>query len=87
MSERYSRRFSATRITTLVAFCAAMVISSHAQTFTKLVDLTRTTGEFPASPLVLGLDGNLYGTTVECRRVRWRLVFSAHSVGDVYQAL
>jgi uncharacterized repeat protein (TIGR03803 family) len=40
-----------------------MVISSHAQTFTKLVDLTRTTGEFPASPLVLGLDGNLYGTT------------------------
>jgi uncharacterized repeat protein (TIGR03803 family) len=46
----------------IVFFCVAMAIAAQAQ-FTKLVDLTPTTGEFPASPLVQGLDGNLYGTT------------------------
>jgi uncharacterized repeat protein (TIGR03803 family) len=49
-------------ICAIVFFCAAVVVASQAQ-FTKLVDLTPTTGEFPASPLVQGLDGNLYGTT------------------------
>ena len=49
-------------ICAVVFFCAAIAIASQAQ-FTKLADLTPTTGEFPHSPLVQGLDGNLYGTT------------------------
>lgn len=52
-----------TRVSNLVLVCAVMVSSAFGQTFTKLVDLTPATGEFPASPLVQGLDGNLYGTT------------------------
>jgi uncharacterized repeat protein (TIGR03803 family) len=64
VSERRSTRCSAhTRVSTLLFLWATMVISAHTQTFTKLLDLTPTTGEFPASPLVQGLDGNLYGTT------------------------
>jgi uncharacterized repeat protein (TIGR03803 family) len=39
-----------------------MVISTHAQTFTSLFNFTTPTGVDPLSPLVQGLDGNLYGT-------------------------
>ncbi len=64
MSERRSTRCSApTRISTLLLFCATMVISAHAQTFTKLADLNGTTGKEPLSALTQGFDGNLYGTT------------------------
>jgi uncharacterized repeat protein (TIGR03803 family) len=63
MSKHRSVRFSATaRVSTLLLLCGAMVISSHAQTFTSLFTLTTPTGVDPLSPLVQGLDGNLYGT-------------------------
>jgi uncharacterized repeat protein (TIGR03803 family) len=63
-SNRGRNRRACRHICAVVFFCAAMAIASQAQ-FTKLVDLTTTTGEFPRSPLVQGLDGNLYGTTFE----------------------
>src|ERR1700675_1588999 len=63
MSEHRNVRFSAiARVSTLLLFCGAMVISSHAQTFTSLFNFTTPSGVDPLSPLVQGLDGNLYGT-------------------------
>jgi uncharacterized repeat protein (TIGR03803 family) len=44
-------------------FCAAMAISSRAQTFTTLASFDNKNGSFSQAPLVQGLDGNLYGTT------------------------
>jgi uncharacterized repeat protein (TIGR03803 family) len=46
----------------LILLCT-VTVTSQAQTFTKLVDLSPATGEYPQSPLTQGVDGNLYGTT------------------------
>jgi uncharacterized repeat protein (TIGR03803 family) len=63
MSEHRSIRFSAiARVFRLFLFCGAMAISSQAQTFTVLFNLTTPTGVDPLSPLVQGIDGNYYGT-------------------------
>lgn len=43
-------------------FCATTAVSSPGQTFTKVADLTTTSGTNVQYPLVQGFDGNLYGT-------------------------
>ncbi len=43
-------------------FCATTAVSSPGQTFTKVADLTATSGTNVQYPLVQGFDGNLYGT-------------------------
>lgn len=48
---------------TLVTLILCLAISAPAQTFTKLADFQGTNGDYPLSPLVQGMDGNLYGTT------------------------
>ena len=47
----------------VILFCAAMAVAAQAQ-FTKLVDFTKANGAAPQAPLVQGLDGNFYGTSV-----------------------
>lgn len=47
----------------LILFCAAMVVPSQAQTYTTLFNFEGTNGSKPSSPLVQGLDGQLYGAT------------------------
>jgi uncharacterized repeat protein (TIGR03803 family) len=51
------------KVLLLCAFCAAMAIGSPAQNFGTLVSFNGTNGALPDSPLVQGIDGNLYGTT------------------------
>lgn len=43
--------------------CAAAAIGSSAQTFTSLFSFDGRHGGFPATPLIQGLDGAMYGTT------------------------
>jgi uncharacterized repeat protein (TIGR03803 family) len=50
------------KLVVLFIFCAA--ICSSAQTFTTIANFNETNGSFPTGPLVLGLDGNYYGTTL-----------------------
>lgn len=50
---------------TLSLFCAASVSNAYAQTLTTLVTFNGTNGEQPESPLLQGLDGNIYGTTLD----------------------
>jgi uncharacterized repeat protein (TIGR03803 family) len=46
-------------------FCLLGAITSSAQTFKSLVNFNGTNGEYPYyGPLVQGLDGNFYGTTL-----------------------
>jgi uncharacterized repeat protein (TIGR03803 family) len=47
----------------LTLFCAAMVVPSQAQTYSSLFNFEGTNGSKPSSPLVQGLDGQLYGAT------------------------
>jgi uncharacterized repeat protein (TIGR03803 family) len=44
------------------AFCVAMVIAAHGQTFKTLLDFNGPNGAIPSS-LIQGIDGSLYGTT------------------------
>jgi uncharacterized repeat protein (TIGR03803 family) len=54
--------FPSRSIFVLILLCAAISIAAPAQTFSKLADLSSTTGEHPASQLTQGVDGNLYGS-------------------------
>ncbi len=58
-------RLSLARTTCIISvFCAAMAITSAAQTFTTLVSFDGSDGSAPISEsLVQGTDGNFYGTT------------------------
>lgn len=67
-------------ILTAVLFCAAMV---QAQTFTPLADFTTEIGGGPGSPLIQGLDGNLYGTAGASGIGSGGAVFAATSSGTI----
>ena len=45
-------------------FCVTTAIASHAQTYQVLANLSPSTGQYPNSPLVQGLNGNYYGIAV-----------------------
>jgi uncharacterized repeat protein (TIGR03803 family) len=47
----------------MLLFCAVMVITAPAQTFTSLLSFDGTHGENPVAPLVQGFNGDFYGTT------------------------
>jgi uncharacterized repeat protein (TIGR03803 family) len=47
----------------MVAFCLTSMVHSPAQTYQVGVNFNAEDGAFPESPLIEGLDGNLYGTT------------------------
>jgi uncharacterized repeat protein (TIGR03803 family) len=57
------RRMSAAAVINCALFllCAALVLPSQAQTYTTLLNFDSTNGSHPSSPLVQGLDGQLYG--------------------------
>jgi uncharacterized repeat protein (TIGR03803 family) len=55
---------SVRKMAAIFLFSAAAVITSSAQVFTNLVNFDSTNGAEPNSSLVQGLDGSLYGTTV-----------------------
>jgi uncharacterized repeat protein (TIGR03803 family) len=52
-------------ICAVLVLCNATAISSPAQTFTTLHSFDGTDGKVPQGGVILGLDGNLYGTTPE----------------------
>ena len=55
--------------------CAAMAMTSPAQTFTTLLNFDGTDGSQPLGPLTQGTDGNLYGTTIFGGAHRYGTVF------------
>jgi uncharacterized repeat protein (TIGR03803 family) len=77
------------RILILRSGCLALVlcataIAAHAQTFSTLVNFDGTNGASPhLGPLVQGLDGNFYGTTVEGGAYKLGTVFKMTPSGTV----
>jgi uncharacterized repeat protein (TIGR03803 family) len=65
--------------------CAATVIAAHAQTFTTLVNFDGSNGALPEDTMALvqGLDGNLYGTTMDGGASGEGTVFRVTSSGAV----
>jgi uncharacterized repeat protein (TIGR03803 family) len=58
------RKLSVSKMVCIVfVFCAAASVASPAQTLTTLVNFAGANGGFPTSSLILGTDGNFYGTT------------------------
>lgn len=45
-------------------FCMCVNVTSHAQTFATLATFDKIDGASPAAPLIQGVDGSYYGTTV-----------------------
>jgi uncharacterized repeat protein (TIGR03803 family) len=56
-------RFRVAIIANIALVCVVCAISSQAQTFTSLFSFDQTDGDNPYSALVLGANGNFYGTT------------------------
>ena len=48
----------------VLVFCAATAVAAPGQTFTTLVDFDYSNGVGPHAPLIQGIDGNLYGSTL-----------------------
>jgi len=56
--------FSLSKVFVVLVFCAATTIAASAQTLTTIADFTFSEGVDPNAPLVEGVNGNLFGTTV-----------------------
>jgi uncharacterized repeat protein (TIGR03803 family) len=54
-----------TRVRVFVALCMFAATTASAQTFTVITSFNSTNGRSPEGFLVQGIDGNLYGTTLE----------------------
>jgi uncharacterized repeat protein (TIGR03803 family) len=67
----------------LILLCAALAMPAPAQTFTKLADLSSTTGTNTRLPLVQGFDGNFYGTAFYGGAHLWGTVFKVTPSGAV----
>ncbi len=59
------KRVSCCALGPILLCCLTAVIGSPAQTFTTLAYFNQTNGSFPAAAMTQGVDGNLYGTTVQ----------------------
>jgi uncharacterized repeat protein (TIGR03803 family) len=57
------QEFSSAKVLCLVVTFFIAAVTSHAQTFSTLVDFDESNGSLPQSVLVQGFDGNFYGTT------------------------
>ena len=51
-------------VSVVLVFCAAAVVAAPAQTLTTLANFNGANGANPQSTLIQGIDGNLYGTTL-----------------------
>ena len=69
-------------ISFVCVFCAIESIGSPAQTFKTLVSFNGTDGQSP-EPLVQGLDGNFYGTTVNGGANNWGTIFKITPAGTL----
>lgn len=80
---RIALRSQASLAALLTLFCAAMGVTSHAQTLTTLVNFNGTNGAAPAAPVIQGADGNFYGTTLTGYEAPSGTVFKATPNGTL----
>ena len=59
------KRVSCCALGPILLCCLTTVVASPAQTFSTLAYFNQTNGSFPAAAMTQGIDGNLYGTTVQ----------------------
>jgi uncharacterized repeat protein (TIGR03803 family) len=67
----------------MAAVCGALLGTALAQTYTTIASFDVTNGWMPSTPLVQGVDGNLYGTTPQGGTYKWGNVFKVTPTGNI----
>ena len=67
----------------IVVFCIATAVTVPAQVFTKMHNFTGTEGANPYTALVQGINGNLYGTTIDGGAYGYGNVFGTNAAGEL----